>query len=191
MSHLTGFQKWWNNALPHRIHIRRHVPKFLSTCPDPLRGEILELGAGHGWTSRTILETFPHVELTCAEVDQSAQDVFQDLQATYGSRLKIQQADIRSLPFDRESFQVVIAINTIGYIDEAEVQRVLREALRVLRQGGLLGISDLTVARMPSFARRTLVEKTLLEEGCELEYIRRGARFSLWARKPGVDPELY
>ena len=190
MSHLNAFQKWWNNALPHRLHIRRHVPKFLSTCPDPLRGEILELGAGHGWTSRTILETFPHVELTCAEVDTAATGRFRDLQATYGTRLKIQEADIRHLPFDRESFHVVIAINTIGYIDEAEVRGVLREALRVLRRGGLLGISDMTVARMPSLARCALVEKVLLEEGCELEYIKKGARFSLWARKAGIDPEL-
>ncbi len=190
MSHSTAFQKWWNNSLPHRAHIRRHVPKFLSTCPDPIRGEILELGAGHGWTSRTILETFPQVELTCAEVDESAQQVFRDLQTTYGARLKIQQADIRHLPFDRESFQVVVAINTIGYIDEKEVSVVLHEALRVLRQGGLLGISDLTIARMPSLERRTLVEKILLEEGCELEYIRKGARFPLWARKAGIDSEL-
>lgn len=165
------------------------MPKFLSTCPDPLRGEILELGAGHGWTSRTILETFPHVELTAAEVDVFAGEIFRELQATYGARLKMQQADIRHLPFGDESFHVVIAINTIGYIDDREVKGVLREALRVLRKGGLMGISDITVARMPSFTRRALVEKTLLEEGCELEYVRKGARFSLWARKAGIDVE--
>lgn len=190
MSYHSAFRKWWNNALPHRLHIKRHVPKFLSTCPDPIRGSILELGAGHGWTSRTILETFPYVELTCAEVDESAQEVFLELQETYGKRLAIQQSDIRTLPFDREAFDVVIAINTIGYINDSEVKAVLQEALRVLKKGKLLGISDVTVANMPSVARRVLVEKILLEEGCALEYVRKGIRFSLWARKAGDDSEL-
>lgn len=171
------------------MHVKRHVPKFLSVCPDPIRGAILELGAGHGWTSRTILETFPHVELTAAEVDSQAQEVFLELQETYGKRLAIQQADIRSLPFDRESFDVVIAINTISYIEEEDVAGVLREALRVTKPGGLLGVSDMTVLTMPTAARRTLVEATLLEEGCSLEYVRRDARFSIWARKQGEKSE--
>ena len=190
MSRTVGFWKWWNNALPHRMHIKRHVPKFLSTCPDPVRGAVLELGAGHGWTSQTILETFPYVELTCVEVDESAQEVFSQLQDTYGRRLAIQKADIRSLPFDRESFDVVIAINTIGYIEDSEVAFVLQEALRVLKKGALLGISDGTIATMPSRAKRMLVEKIVLEEGCELEYVKKGLRFSLWARKSGTDSEL-
>jgi SAM-dependent methyltransferase len=187
---MNVIQKWWNNAFPHRLHIRTHVPKFLSTCPDQIHGHVLELGAGHGWTSQTILQTFPQVELTAAEVDESAQEVFQALQETYGKRLSIQQADIRALPFDRESFDVIIAINTIGYIPDTDVPIVIREALRVLKQGKLFGISDAAISNMPSHARRLLVEQTLLSEGCELEYVRKSRRFSLWARKAGIDPEL-
>ena len=187
---MNVFQKWWNNAFPHRLHIRTHVPKFLSTCPDPIHGRVLELGAGHGWTSQTILQTFPQVELTAAEVDESAQEVFEELQETYGKRLSVARADIRELPFDRESFDIIIAINTIGYIPDIDVESVIREALRVLKRGKLFGISDATISNMPSHDRRMMVEKILLAEGCELEYVRKGRRFSLWARKAGVDTEL-
>src|SRR5687768_7074769 len=98
MSHL---ERWWLDSWLHRAQIRRYVPRLLKLCPDPFRGQVLEVGSGSGWTSRRILDTFPQVELTAVDLDPNAEKKFAALQGMYGQRLTFRQADMLNLPFDR------------------------------------------------------------------------------------------
>lgn len=172
---VNRLQRWWLDALPHRLRIRRFVPRFLRACPDPFRGEVLEVGSGSGHTSRRILETFPQVELTATDVDPRAGRGFERLQGKYGQRLRWQQADLLALPFDRASFDIVIAINVLHSVDD--LSDAVRQLLRVLRQGGLVGLSG-EGSCLPG------LEKILDEEGCEIVCSRGGVHYYLWARKP-------
>jgi hypothetical protein len=72
------------NSWPHRWRLKATVPRFLRNCLEPFRGEVLEIGAGSGWTSRQILETFPQVELTATDIDPDATKAFEQLRHVAG-----------------------------------------------------------------------------------------------------------
>lgn len=172
------------NTWPHRWHVRFHVPRFLKACPDPFRGEVLEVGAGSGWTSQQILNTFPQVELTATDVDEGATRRFERLTGQYGKRLHVQEADIFALPFGRESFDIVLAINVLRHLDSDRVSEAILQMLRVMRPGGLIGVSEYA-AWLPSHRlSRTAVENVLEDEGCDILYATGGRGYDLWARKP-------
>ena len=172
MAHPSAWQRWWLEQWPHRLSIRRHVPRFLRACPEPFRGRVLEVGAGTGWTSRTILETYPQVELTATDSDPRATDRFTRLQDHYGRRLHVQPADIYTLPFDRGAFDMVVAFHVINHL--ADVTTAIQHLMRVVRPGGLVGILD-SVKRDPVTAALE-AEATLLVNKGETVYY-------LWAQK--------
>lgn len=140
MAQLSKFEKWWLDAWPHRFHIRRYVPKFLHACPEPFRGQVLEIGSGSGWTASSIMESYPQVELTATDIDQDLARRFERLQSRYGQRLKVRAADALDLPFDRATFDMVVAFHVLHHI--ADVPRAVQQCVRVLRPGGWLGIAD-------------------------------------------------
>lgn len=179
MSGLTSWQRWWLNAWPHRLSIRWQVPKFLRACPDPFRGQVLEIGAGNGWTSQQILETFPQVELTATDLTTPATARFRRLQNQYGQRLKVVQADALRLPFDRASFDIVVAVNVIRYVED--VPQAIRQFLRVLRPGGLIGVTSEDMSAASS--SRSQLEQLLREEHCDLVVTQGDIPYILWARK--------
>lgn len=178
MTELARRQRWWLNAWPHRWYIRYHIPRFLKSAPDPFRGEVLEVGAGRGWTSQQILETFPQVELTATDIDPVSTAHFSALQRTFGQRLKVQAAAIEALPFDRHAFDIVIAVHVLRHV--ADLPRAVQQLLRVLRPGGLLGVSDISSSLNPILPE---LRQLLSAEGCTISHSRGRHRFILWAQK--------
>lgn len=172
---VSRFERWWLDSWPHRWHIRRFVPQLLRSCPEPFRGEVLEVGCGRGWTSRRILDTFPQVELTAVDVDARAAAWFLPLQEQYGRRLRFVQADALALPFDRASFDVVVAIHVLHRVTDPRV--AVRQWLRVLRPGGLIGLGG----KLPP---RDAAARLLSEEGGAVVVVRGGRHYQVWARKP-------
>lgn len=184
MSVRSSFFRWWVKAWPHRFHVRRQVPRFLRSAPEPFRGEVLELGAGHGYTSEKILETFPQVELTAIDIDSTATARFEQLEKKYGRRLKVRNANIFQLPFDRDSFDLVIVINVFPHLQQFSVRKAIQESLRVLRPGGLLGVSDRALMRLHHGITRAVVEEIFAAENCEIIKAAGGTYYEIWARKP-------
>lgn len=182
MPNLNRFQKWWINAWPHRWHVRQHVPRFLKSSPDPFRGEVLEVGAGQGWTSRQILDTFPQVELTATDIEQEALDTYSQLRQKYGRRLRLKQADIFKLPFDRDSFDIVIAVSVMSHLSPEDAIRALHEIIRVTRPGGLIGISDFVKFAKTGHAQRQHIEEAIKQEAAEVIYASGDTQFDLWIR---------
>jgi len=180
------------NALPHRLHIKRYIPKFLKSSPEPFRGEVLEVGAGHGWTSRQILETFPQVELTASDINPKISKTTARLQKRYGARLRFQQADILNLPFDRFSFDIVVGAHVMHHLTRPD--EAIRQVLRVLRPGGLLGLTNENqyyvigplklLWRPTTLISRPDLETIIKREGGEIIVSEGDAHFIIWARKP-------
>ncbi len=173
------------------MHIKQYLPKFLRACPDPFRGEVLEVGAGRGWTSQQILETFPQVELTATDITIADDAHWRRIQSKYGERLKIQQADVLHLPFDRASFDIVIAVHVLHHVDD--IRLATRQLLRVLRPGGLLGIGEMNRQDISGLLSwlwhgnvipRETLEQLLRDEDCEILVSHSGTPYTIWARKP-------
>lgn len=184
MSLLSPLQQWWTKGWLHRWHVAWHVPRFLRLAPEPIRGKVLEVGAGWGFTSRRILLTFPQVDLTATDISPAALQRLQKWEGTYGRRLHVVEANVLQLPFDRESFDVVLAINVFWRIADADVPTALQGLLRVLEHGGLLGISEHHLVPPPRGSQRLAILHVLQQEGCEVVVHAGRWQYDLWIRKP-------
>ncbi len=100
-------------------------------------------------------------------------------------RVELRTADMRQLPFDDGSFDVVVSSLAIHYVPGAgERAKALREAARVLKKGGKLAIADIR----HTYAYASELEACGLDTGqpnverCGGEHLDRGRR------EPAVSP---
>lgn len=96
-------------------------------------GKVLDIGCGDGSAAACIA---PHCQaLTCVDTDASLVDLAKTRLARF-SNATASIADAQQLPFEPESFDVVMLFHTLTYAESPT--RLLREAGRVLRRGGRL-----------------------------------------------------
>jgi ABC-2 type transport system ATP-binding protein len=102
-------------------------------------GDVVEFGCGTGYWTRFIAGSAQRVFAT---------DLSHDMLKVAWSQLRgfpntrIQQADCARTPFARAGFDAVLMVNLLHVIDGPS--RCLREAYRILRDGGVLVAIDLT-----------------------------------------------
>ncbi len=112
---------------------------FLADVYFPTNAHVLEVGCGTGVMTRT-LARWPNVSAvtgvdTAPSLLSKARELAADL-----PNLTFREADGRSLPFEDETFDVVVFDTTLTHVPGPE--RALAEALRVLRPLGWLAIFD-------------------------------------------------
>jgi len=99
--------------------------------------EVLDAACGVGY-GLEILAAAGAAAVTGIDIDA---DVVAEAQRRFGQHAKeIMEGDLARLPFEDESFEVVVSFETIEHVDEPE--RALAEMHRVLRPEGLLIISS-------------------------------------------------
>jgi len=160
---------------------------------------ILETAAGTGVVTRAMAAAVPGSAIVATDLNQAMLDVAAE--KAQGGRLKWQQADAQSLPFEAGSFDVVVC--SFGIMFMPDKQAAYREVRRVLRPNGrfiftvwdriednpLIHITDTTVAGLfpadpPHFLARTpcgyhdkaRIERDLREAGftsVKIEEVRR------------------
>jgi ubiquinone/menaquinone biosynthesis C-methylase UbiE len=112
---------------------------FLANVPFPTSAHMLEVGCGTGVLTRALAQ-WPSVS-TVVGVDMApsllskARELAVDL-----PNLTFLEADARSLPFEDETFDVVVFHTTLTHVPSPE--RALAEAFRVLRPLGCLAVFD-------------------------------------------------
>ncbi|MDH4468490.1 MAG: bifunctional 2-polyprenyl-6-hydroxyphenol methylase/3-demethylubiquinol 3-O-methyltransferase UbiG [Bacteriovoracaceae bacterium] len=92
--------------------------------------KILDLGSGGGFLSNQ-LATYGH-KVTGVDISQSSLDVAKKHDLT--KSVQYIKGDVRKLPFEDESFDVVCAMDLLEHVNNPV--EVVREASRVLRRGG-------------------------------------------------------
>ena len=122
------------------------------------RGTILDIGAGNCWMSYrlAILGYRPiAVDLLTNEDDGLGAAVhYQDALPEFFPRF---QAEITRLPFQSEQFDVVIFNASFHYSEDYEAS--LREAIRCLKRGGMVVISDTPWYSQDRSGRKMVTER--------------------------------
>jgi len=110
---------------------------------------LLEVGPGPGLTTDVLRQRAPR--LTCLEIDTAlAASLTERMQ---GTNVRVALGDATAMPFEPELFSAVVAFTMLHHVPSPERQdRLLREAHRVLRPGGVFAGSDST----PSLGFRLL-----------------------------------
>lgn len=131
-------------------------PKIIARILDsiPWRGDeaVLDVGCGRGLFLISAAKRLKTGKVTGVDIwrtedlsGNSAEATMNNAKAEgVASRVKIENADARKLPFGANSFDVVVSSLAIHNIDgSAERAKALREIARVLKPGGYLAILDI------------------------------------------------
>jgi ubiquinone/menaquinone biosynthesis C-methylase UbiE len=112
-----------------------------------LGAKVLEIGPGPGVTTDWLRERVP--SLTCIEIDKKLADSLKE--RLNGSNVAVVEGDATEMPFPAASFDAALSFTMLHHVPSRELQdRLLAEAYRVLKPGGLFTGSDST----PSFRWR-------------------------------------
>jgi ubiquinone/menaquinone biosynthesis C-methylase UbiE len=111
---------------------------------EELNGDVLEIGSGSGAVAAALLERFPDARLTATDYDPRLVETLRQRLAPFGARARAEQADAAALPFADGSFDAVLSFLMLHHVGRWE--DALREAVRVLRQGGTLLAYDLVAS---------------------------------------------
>ena len=124
------------------------VPTFQDHFGLTSESSLLDVGCGKGFMLHDIAELIPGATVRGVDVSEYAiENCIEDMVPL------VSVADARALPFDDDSFDVVISINTLHNLDREDCAQALHEIERVSR-----GSSYITVD-----AYRTEDERELME----------------------------
>ncbi len=105
-----------------------------SLSGETLSGAVLEVGGGSGAMAKGMLSRFPDVQLTVADLDPLMVESVNRQLASFGDRAKAVVGDATDLPFEDNSFEVVVSNLMLHHIGNWEA--AVHEAIRVVRPGG-------------------------------------------------------
>jgi ubiquinone/menaquinone biosynthesis C-methylase UbiE len=121
--------------------------------------KILELGSGKGdfWKAN-IHEILLHSQLILSDFSEGA---ISEMKKNYdGLPLEIKQIDIQSIPYEEETFDLVIANSMLYHIPNLD--QAISEVCRVLKKGGTFFSATLGENGISSYILETLTEQGLM-----------------------------
>ena len=111
------------------------IPTFQKHFGLTGRSSLLDVGCAKGFMLHDLVELIPDITVRGVDVsDYAIAHAMDDIKS------KVQVADARELPFADNSFDVVIAINTIHNLDRDDCAQALREIERVSRKGSFITV---------------------------------------------------
>jgi ubiquinone/menaquinone biosynthesis C-methylase UbiE len=107
------------------------------------RGRIIDVGCGSGATNLVLAQRFPHAEVVGIDLSAPLLELARDAAAktTFRDRVTFEKRDVQQIPYDDDSFDVVINTNMVHIVKHP--LRMLGEIERILAPDGHLFIVDL------------------------------------------------
>jgi SAM-dependent methyltransferase len=114
----------------------------MSHLNDTSASAIAELGCGGGRNAAALLKRYPDAELTALDYSEVSVEKARKYNEKFVSagRCTVVQGNVRELPFEAESFDLVTAFETIYFWPGLE--KCFAEVCRVLKPGGLFVICN-------------------------------------------------
>lgn len=123
--------------------MHRYLPLMLQDIG--LGDEVLEIGPGPGVTTDWLRARAPHV--TAVEIDQALAESLR--RRTEGTNVTVVEGDATAMEFPDFTFSAALCFTMLHHVPSTELQdRLLAEACRVLRPGGMFAGSDSTPSLM-------------------------------------------
>lgn len=129
-------------------------------------GQLLDIGCGNGALAVEAARRYPNAQVTGIDRwggkwEYSIERCQANARnASVAERTRFQRASAASLPFPDESFDVVVSNMVFHEVGNARDKGpVIREALRVLKQGGVFSFQDLFMWRTVYGEPRDLLER--------------------------------
>ena len=107
------------------------------------KGRILDVGTGSGELAVELAKAFPETEVTGLDLSEPLLEIARQFTARAGlnDRIYYKKGDAQALPFNADTFDVVVSLNTLHVVDDPVA--MLDEIERVLVPNGVLTISDI------------------------------------------------
>jgi SAM-dependent methyltransferase len=153
------------------------VPALVRLLALPAAGDVLEIGCGRGVALPPLARLLRPRRLVGVDVDAHALALAGGRLRGEGVWAELHCADVRALPFEDASFDVVLDFGTCYHI--ADQARALREIVRVLRPGGCF-VSETVSSQLLSHPLRTRGRRLPWSSVPELRVERQAI---LWKRR--------
>ncbi len=149
--------------------------KLADLCGTDESTKILDIGCGKGTSSIYLANKY---RCKVVGIDKSEKRIEEAIEVAkkegLEDRVAFQLGDVHKLPFEDETFDIAITQAALVYFDK---EKVVKEAIRVLKKGGRFGAAELSWKKKPT---EELLKKTIsiLKEDC----IRNALTFEEWRR---------
>ena len=145
MPNMSSFERVVCQSTPWRAFTGRIVLPWALQGIEP-HGDVLEIGSGSGAMAEHLLDALPDAHLTATDIDPAMVRDARERLARFKDRVVVREASATQLPFEDQSFDVVLSFIMLHHVVDWE--GALRDALRVVRPGGVLVGYDL-LSTMP------------------------------------------
>ena len=163
----------------------RYLEKALSGIPEDFSGKLLEVPVGTGVLTMPVYKELPEAEITCLDYSAAMMETAQKRAEHTGiTHITFVQGDVGALPFEDESFDIVLSLN--GFHAFPDKEAAWRETYRVLKKGGTFcGCFYIQggCKRTDRFIKKLYVPKGFFTPPFETED-------SLWERLTGMYEEV-
>lgn len=118
---------------------RLELPLLLRALRVPRGGRVLEIGCGRGIALPVLAARLGPASLVGIDIDASLLALAERRARALGLEVTLREADVRALPFEAGSFDLVMDFGTCYHVGGGEpgARLALCEIARVLRPGGL------------------------------------------------------
>ena len=114
----------------------RYLEMAMRGIPDGFNGKMLEVPVGTGVLTIPLYQTLRDAGVTCLDYSADMMAVARRRAEKIGlANVRFQQGDVGRLPFENESFDLVLSLN--GFHAFPDKDAAYREICRVLKPGGI------------------------------------------------------
>lgn len=115
----------------------RYLELALAGIPEDFSGKLLEVPVGTGVLTMPVYRNLPNAQVSCLDYSAEMMVTARKRAALFGlQNVRFTQGDVGVLPFEDESFDIVLSLN--GFHAFPDKEAAYRETFRVLKPGGVL-----------------------------------------------------